>query len=279
MKSSFFFFGTPRFAEIALSELINKGWVPSRVICNPDRPAGRKKELTAPPVKTLAENNGIPVFQPERLSHGDSAFRDIPDYFFVAAYGKIIPRELFEIPRFGTIGIHPSLLPQYRGASPIQSAILNGEEKTGITIFLIDEQVDHGKILAQETVSLSTEETYSSLEEKLARLGSRLLMTTAQDYREGKIIPKEQDHVHATVTKKISTKDGFISADTLNEALQGNAEKTVLIDRMVRALNPEPGVWTLKDGKRMKILGVKKIEGKIIITRIQMEGGVARDIL
>jgi methionyl-tRNA formyltransferase len=272
MENSFSFFGTPRFAEIVLSELVRQEWIPSFVICNPDRPTGRKGVITPPPVKILAQKNSIPVFQPEKLSENDPVFYEERDYFVVAAYGKIIPKSVFELPRFGTIGIHPSLLPKYRGATPIQSAILSGENETGVTLFLIDEKVDHGKIIAEETVSIERTDTYGILEEKLARCGAWLLVKTLPDFMNGKIIPREQDHDRATMTKKIKTEDAFISAETLEAALRGDLLQAETIHRMVRTFTPEPGVWTLKEKKRMKILETRISENKLILMKVQMDG-------
>jgi methionyl-tRNA formyltransferase len=136
------FFGTPRFAEIVLRKLLDAGMPPVALVCNPDRPVGRKKIVTSPPTKTLATNNRTPIeiLQPEKL---DEAFMEQlqtlrPDFFVVAAYAKIIPKAVLAIPRLGTLGVHPSLLPKYRGASPIQSVILNGERETGVTIYAMD---------------------------------------------------------------------------------------------------------------------------------------------
>lgn len=272
MENSFSFFGTPRFAEIVLSELVQREWIPSFVVCNPDRPAGRKGIMTPPPVKILAQKNSIPVFQPEKLSEKYSVFYEERDYFVVAAYGKIIPKSVFELPRFGTIGVHPSLLPKYRGATPIQSAILNGERETGVTLFLIDEKVDHGKIVAEKAVSLEKTDTYTTLEEKLARSGAQLLTETIPDLINGKITPREQEHDRATMTKKMKTEDAFVSPETLEAALRGDVLKAETIDRMVRALTPEPGVWTVKEKKRMKILETRISENKLILAKIQMDG-------
>ena len=273
----FVFFGTPRFAEIVLSSLIEKGLIPSLVICNPDRPVGRKKIVTPPPVKTLAQKHGIPVAQPESLADYKLP---ITDYSFaiLAAYGKIVPKRVIDFFPKGIIGVHPSLLPKYRGATPIQNAILNGDEKTGVTLFLMDEEIDHGKIISKIESRISNTDTYLSLEERLGKAGGELLVKVLPDYLEGKIIPMEQNHTEATSTKKFKTEDAFIPIEDLEMALLGNKEKAFRIDRMVRALNPEPGVWTLNpsaDGKspqRMKLLGSSIAEGKVMLTKIQMEG-------
>jgi len=181
------FFGTPRFAEIVLDGLLSGGFVPTAIVCNPDRPLGRKKIITPPPTKQLIEkynaaySANVAIFQPEKL---DDAFiaqlraLDL-DFFVVAAYAKIIPHAVLAIPLFGTLGTHPSLLPSYRGASPIQSVILAGETTTGSTIYQMDEKMDHGAIFAQEEVPLEALSTdYLALEAQLAKLSAKLLEKT-----------------------------------------------------------------------------------------------------
>lgn len=277
-SESFVFFGTPRFAAITLDSLIHTDLIPSLVITNPDRPIGRKKVITPPPVKTLAAAHGIPVAQPESLSD----YRlPTADYSFgiLAAYGKIIPQQLTRSFPKDIIGIHPSLLPKYRGATPIQNAILCGDKETGVTLFLVDEKVDHGKIVASSEERIASGDTYRTLEEKLARLGAELLIRTLPDYLSGKIIPREQDHARATFTKKFLANDAFVPIEDLESAFGGNAEKAIRIDRMIRALNPEPGVWTIQNGKRMKLLESKVIGGAVMLTKIQMEGKKPQEIV
>jgi len=279
MKHPFIFFGTPRFGNIVLRSLLQGDWVPSLLICNPDRPAGRKKTLTPPPTKITAQENSIPVFQPQtlKLEEVRTQAGDI-DFGLIAAYGKIIPKEMLEIPRFGTIGVHPSLLPLYRGATPIQSAILDGQKKTGVTLFLADEKVDHGKIISASEIPVSPRDTYETLEEKLAREGARLVTATLPGYLEGSLVPQEQNHDQATFTKKISAEDAFIPPEDLQEALGGSREKTLRIDRMIRALNPEPGTWTTQEGKRMKILKASVSESGLVLETVQYEGKKPQDI-
>ena len=278
MDYKFAFFGTPRFAAIVLERFITQGLIPSVVICNPDRPVGRKKIITPPPTKLLAKKHDIKVYQPEKLeignwkparSAGGLEIGEV-DFALVAAYGKIIPKEILNTPKFGTLGIHPSLLPKHRGASPIQTAIINGDEETGVTIFLMDEKVDHGKIIAQNTITIMDNDTYLSLEEKLAKLGEELFIKTLPEYINGKIIPQEQNDSEATFTKKFETQDGFISFDVLEAALQG--EKAFWIHKKICALNPQPGIWTLKNDKRMKLLESELKDNKLVLKKIQIEG-------
>ncbi len=198
------FFGTPRFAAIILERLIDDGIVPEAVVCNPDEPTGRKKVLTALPVKLLTLKNNIKVYQPKKLSEIKVELRSInADVFIVAAYNKIISEEVINIPRLKTIGVHPSLLPKYRGPSPIQTAILNGDKRTGVDLFLIDKEIDHGQVLASTECDINEKDNYKSLEKKLAELGAKLLIENLPKYIAEKIKGVEQDHSHATFTKKI----------------------------------------------------------------------------
>lgn len=279
MRQRFIFFGTPRFAESALGRLIENGIVPSLVVCNPDRPTGRKKEITPPPAKILAQKHDIPVFQPEKIA-AESLKTEIDkaEFGVLASYGKIIPKETIELFPKGIIGIHPSLLPEYRGATPIQSAILSGEKETGVSVFLMDEKVDHGPVIGMLRMPIAHDDTYLVLEKKLALAGADLLAEILPGYLEGKIAPKEQEHEKATFTKKTAADDAFLPLEDLSSALQGDMEKARRIDRMVRALNPEPGVWTTKDGKRMKILGTRLLGSGLMLTKIQMEGKAPREI-
>ena len=283
------FFGTPRFAEVVLDALLRAGLPPVALVCNPDRPVGRKKIVTPPPTKQRAMSyklgSRIEILQPEKL---DAAaiehLRQLqPDFFVVAAYAKILPQAVLDVPRLGTLGVHPSLLPKYRGASPIQSAILAGETETSATIYLIDEKADHGPILAQEKLHIKSqngipEETisYLVLEEKLATLSAQLLIKTIPDFLAGNITSRAQDESQATYTKKFTTADGFIDEATLAAAEHGDAEKANSILRKINAFNPEPGAWTMRDGKRIKLLGAEIKNGALQLTLTQEEGGTPR---
>lgn len=267
VNPSIIFFGTPEFALPALEALIAKKYHIVGVVTNPDEPVGRKHILTPPPVKTFAQRHGIPVFQPEKLNiaqfagcHADppdggeasrppsrkrsfTGVQDdnsqkIPsaDLFIVAAYGKIIPKAILEIPKYGTLNIHPSLLPRWRGASPIQSAILAGDADTGVTIMQLDELMDHGSIVAQETAHVGDRKvTYPQLHDELAQIGAQLLIKTIPDYISGAIVPIPQHDVSATYCAVLKKEDGRID-------WHKSAEE---IERMVRAYSPWPTVWTL----------------------------------
>jgi len=275
----YIFFGTPEFAAIILKKLIEAGFIPEAVVCNPDKPVGRKKIITPPPVKQLIANRKAQsaIFQPENLSDVKSQLSKVNcQIFIVAAYAQIIPKEILEIPRLGTIGVHPSLLPKYRGPTPIQTAILNGEEKTGVTLFLMDEKMDHGPIISNEKLVMSNEETTKTLTDKLAELGAELLIDFLRKHenaqKDEKIKGVPQDESQVTYTKKFSTEDAYLEPLNLEKAQQEGGEIAIQIDRKIRALNPEPGTWTIKNGKRVKILEAKLINGKLKITKIQIEG-------
>jgi len=260
----YIFFGTPDFAAIILEKLIKVGFIPEAVICNPDRPVGRKKIITPPPTKILAQKNNIKVLQPEVL---DSSFKIQvssfqPDFAIVAAYAQIIPKEILDIPRLGTIGVHPSLLPKYRGSSPIQTAILNGDEETGVSLYLMDEKMDHGTIIAQKVSSIQGV-SFCELYERLANLGVDLLIETLPKFLKNEITPLLQNESQATYTKKFITEDGRVDL---------GKDDPLLIERKIRALNSEPGVFTFMDGKRVKLLEARISDGKVVITKIQTEG-------
>jgi methionyl-tRNA formyltransferase len=215
------------------------------------------------------------VLQPEKLD--DELVAQLralqPDFFVVAAYAKIIPHAVLSVPRLGTLGTHPSLLPAYRGASPIQSVILAGETKTGSTIYAMDEKMDHGAIFAQEEIPLEALTTdYCTLEEQLAKLSARLLIKTIPALLDGSAVPRTQDESRASFTKKFITDNGFVEQSELDAALAGNSDKAELIVRTINALNPEPGAWTLQNGKRVKLLEARMDGGALKLVTIQEEG-------
>lgn len=267
------FFGSPDFAAIILEKLAKSGYIPSAVVCNPDEPFGRKKIITSPAVKQLITHNHWPteIFQPqttkELLAIRHKLLAVNADIFLVAAYAKIIPKEIIELPKLKTIGLHPSLLPKYRGSSPIQSAILNGEKQTGVSIFLIDEKVDHGPILTEEKLDID-DKNYENLEKILAESGANLFVKIINDYLNNKIKPRIQNENEATYTKKFTTEDGKIDL---------NKESPLDIVKKIRALNPDPGTFTnLETNKktiRLKILEADLDKGgSLNITKVQPEG-------
>jgi len=272
------FFGTPRFATIVLGGLLNAGMTPVALVANPDRPVGRKKIVTPPPTKELiaSHNARVEILQPEKL---DDTFVETlkklkPDFFVVAAYAKIIPKAVLDIPRLGTLGVHPSLLPKYRGSSPIQSAILADERETGTTIYLMDAKMDHGQVLAAAKIKLDSLKTsYSALEKYLAELGANLLIKIIPAFCDGHLTPKQQDEAGATFTKKFTSEDGFVTEDDLKAAERGDTTKAETIVRKINALGAEPGVWTMRGGKRLKLLGADVTNGSLKLTKTQKEGG------
>lgn len=216
------------------------------IITKPDEPVGRAHMVTPPPLAVWAKEHGVQYWQPETKEALTALLREFnPDIAIVAAYGKIIPPDALKIPRFGFVNIHPSLLPRYRGPSPIQAAIANGDAETGVTLMLLDAQVDHGPTIAQERVPLSPTATRSSLERELASLGASLLERTLPDYLASRITPQPQDHTHATTTPLLSRDHGRIDW----------REPSAVIEQKIRAYEDWPGTWCeLPNGKRLKVL-------------------------
>lgn len=265
------FFGTSEFALPALEKLKASSMMPLLIVSTPDKPRGRNLILSTTPAKEWALKNNVPVITPEKLKDPETLIalkKENPDIFIVAAYGKIIPKEILDIPPKGTINIHPSLLPRLRGPSPIQTAILNNEE-TGVTIMLTDEQIDHGPILeASRIKNQELRTTYKKLEKALAELGAELLIKVLPQWLNGEIELKKQDHAKATFTKKITKEDGHIDWRKPAE----------IIERKIRALNLWPGTYTfwerndpstkLRVNKKMRLLILEAIFGN----RISEEG-------
>ena len=240
------FFGTPEFARIILEKLIASQFAPSLVVTAPDKQVGREKELTPSPVKVLAKKYKIEVLQPEKFDESTiyTLKAQSPKFFVVAAYGKLLPQPILDIPTKGTLNVHPSLLPRWRGASPIQSAILHGEKETGVTIMLMDAQLDHGPILAQSKVPLPQTATTKIFYKNLAELGAKLLIDALEKWLAEKVIPQEQNHKEATFCKVLQRKDGHIDWDMPVE----------YIERAIRAFDPWPGTYAIWKDKRLKIL-------------------------
>ena len=280
------FAGTSQFGIPTLEKLLSLNYQLATVVTQPDKPVGRKQVLTPSPIKVWALKHNIPVEQPEKIGQLQTQISDLkPDLLLVAAYGQIIPKAILDLPRFGSINIHGSLLPKYRGASPIQSAILNGDKETGITLIKMDEQMDHGPIIAKEVLRLSGIETFPELYEKLSHVSAELVSKALPEWFSGRVKAAEQIHTHATYTKLLKRDDGRLDWSS-------NARE---IDQKIRALNPEPGTYTTLDGKTVKILAaetlneskielpgkiynrsgelaVKCLDGSILIKELQPEG-------
>lgn len=278
MQSNFkiAFFGTPEFAVSILNELKRGNITPELIVTNPDEPKGRKLIITPPPAKIWATEHNIPAIQPENLKTKPGELKDSFDLFIVAAYGKLIPDEILNTPKHGTINVHPSLLPKYRGPSPVQATILNGDTETGVSIMLLDKEMDHGPIIAQETYNLTTSHLYlPELKERLAEVAGRMLCKLIPDWIAGKIKAIPQSHTEASFTKKISKDDGFVPNQDLLD-LDLSADRANQIERMVRALNPDPGVFTYfeTNGKKMRVKITRaRVElNKLIIEKVIPEG-------
>jgi len=249
------FFGSPPAAARSLERLLDHGHEVPLVITQPERPAGRGREPTPPAVKELAQRAGIPVSQPDRIRKDDTVRKKIadirPDLIVVVAYGQIIPASIFTLPRYCSVNLHFSLLPEYRGAAPVQWAILNGEEKTGVTVFVLSERMDEGDILAQREVKILPGEYAVDLEARLADSGAELLLETVENI--ASLERRPQDHDQASYAPLIKKEDGRI--DWSREASH--------VDRMVRAFTPWPSAYTFLRGKRVKLLkGKVEVAGK-----------------
>ena len=244
------FLGTPSLSCRVLEGLIQAGYELKLVITQPDREKGRGRNIIMSPVKELALDRGIPLFQPERLRSEESIqwlsdfLKDDPaDLFVVAAFGQILPQAVLDMPRLGCLNVHTSLLPHLRGAAPIQRAISEGLTQTGVTIMQMDAGLDTGPILLQEKVTVEERETGSSLTEKLAILGSELLLKALEELECGRLspLPQEGESSYAPVIKK-------------EEGLLNFEEEAAALERRVRAFDPWPGTYTFRQGKRLKIL-------------------------
>ncbi|MEK7618835.1 MAG: methionyl-tRNA formyltransferase [Patescibacteria group bacterium] len=241
------FFGTPEFSVPFLKALITEGRAPGLVVSQPDRPAGRKALIQLTPVKRAVLDLGLATAQPENVN--DSRFIEElkslhADLFVVVAFGQILSRALLDIPRLGTVNVHPSFLPKYRGAAPLQEAILHGDTETGVTIMLMDEKMDHGPILLQEIVALAADETLSSLQTKTTTVGVPLLLKAIDQLEAGTAQPVPQNDSLATITRLLTKDSGRLDFSQSAESL----------DRRVRALTPWPGAWFEWRGLRIKIL-------------------------
>lgn len=248
------FMGTPQFAVPALLALEHAGHDIAGVVTRVDKPAGRGRSLSQPAVKQTALNMGLAVYQPHRVRDPDfvSLLKSLaPDAIVVAAYGQILPREILGLPRFGCINIHASLLPLYRGAAPIQWAVINGEAETGITIMQMDEGMDTGDILMQKAVSIFGSETAAGLMERLSALGAELIVEAMPLIEAGEIKPVRQDHSRATYAPLLKKEDGLIDWGLPAQAIYNR----------VRGLLPWPVAFSYLDGKMIKILEADIVPG------------------
>ena len=244
------FMGTPDYSVKTLEALIDKGHDIAAVFAQPDKPVGRKQILTPPPTKEYALQNGINVYQPKTLRDGEALkiIKELaPEVIVVVAYGKILPKEILEYPKYGCVNGHASLLPKLRGASPIQWAIVSGETETGVTAMLMDEGMDTGDILETETVKIGDNETGEELFERLSDISARLMIKTLDDLQNGAVKPKKQDESKATYAPIIKKEMALIDFN--------KSAKEVF--NAVRGFYSWPCAYFTLDGKRVKVLSCK----------------------
>ncbi len=249
------FMGTPDFALASLDKLIDGGYEIAAVVTQPDRPKGRGKKLTPPPVKERALGAGLRVLQPERVK--DSGFIEAlkelsPDIIIVVAYGQILPEEIINLPAMGCINVHASLLPKYRGAAPINWCIINGESRTGVTTMYMDKGMDTGDILLQRETEIGENETAGELHERLAALGADLLLETLEGLQRNEVERKAQDHSAATYAPQLDRETGRVDWNSDAKSIYN----------LIRGTNPWPGCYTVYKGERMKLWEAKVLEQK-----------------
>lgn len=275
-KLNIAYFGGEPVGSPVLEELKKAGIMPSLILCNPDRPAGRKRVLTAPPVKRWAQENNIEVFQPEEIK-SDEFKKKITttqwNLFIVVAYNKIMPKWLVDLPTHGTINVHPSLLPLLRGASPIRTSILEDmKDQCGVTVMKMDEKMDHGPILAQQTLQVSKEDWPIhglQLDSILAQLGGKLLAEVIPQYLADKISPKEQNHDIATYCGRLDRSMGELEIDPHSLPSGKEAYQTLL---KIRAFDGFPGTFFVHNGQRVKVTNAQLAQDELHISYVTPEG-------
>lgn len=258
------FFGTPEYAVLVLQELV-KIYEILAVVTNPQSPVGTLSVPVTPlsGVEKFAKSHKIEVLSSQKLSEHKPKIKSLkPDLGVVAAFGKIIPKDILEIPKFGFLNVHSSLLPKFRGPSPVQYAILEGEKETGVTIIKIDERVDHGPILATEKEKILNNDTTRTLSERLFKHGGKLLVKIIPDYISGKIKLLSQKHQKATFTKLVRKEDGLLNPK----------DSSQLLERKTRAFHPWPTLYTFLDNNRVIIHQAHLKNGKFVPDLVQVEG-------
>lgn len=247
------YMGTPDFAVPCLERLIKDGYDVCLAVTQPDKARGRKMILTPPPVKVTAEKNGVEVFQPVTLK-SDEAYDKLksynPDFIVVAAYGKILPKRILDIPKYACINVHGSLLPKYRGAAPIQRAVIDGMKTSGVTTMLMGEGLDTGDMLLKYETEIGENETAGELFDRLAEASPDLLVKTLEDFALSKITPEKQDESKATYASMLSK----------DEALIDWNEPSDIIHNKIRGMSPWPVAFTHYDGKKLKIYQSEKTD-------------------
>ena len=255
-KLRILFMGTPAFALPALEMLHNSPYSIIAVVTKPDRPAGRGQKEVAPPVKILAQKFGLPVLQPSKVK--DPAFLEAltllsPDMIVVAAFGQILPQAIINFPKRGCLNIHPSLLPKYRGAAPLNWSIIRGETKTGVTIMFMDEGMDSGDILTQEETPLAINETFGQLHDRLAKLGAKLLLQTIDQVANGLACRQPQDTSQVTFAPRLTKETGRINWH----------DSVTNIVNLIRGLSPTPAAYTSLEGQALKIFSADALPAEI----------------
>lgn len=246
------FMGTPDFAVPCLEELIKAGHEIVGVFTQPDKPVGRKRVMTPPPVKVCAEKNGITVYQPDSVRTEEclSLMKELnPDCVVVVAYGKIIPSDMLKLPKFGFVNVHGSLLPKYRGAAPIQWSIIDGETKTGVTTMQMDDGIDTGDMLEVSETEIGENETAGELFDRLAEMGGKLIVSSLSKLEKGELTPIPQDHEKSNYAKIISKEMALIDFNM-------SAEN---VFNLIRGFNPWPIAYTIIGDKRLKVFAAEKI--------------------
>ncbi len=259
------YFGTPKIAVKTLESLQQeKDLEILAVVTQPDKEVGRKKVLTAPPVKVAAKNLNLKVIQPENKLQLKEALKEFKaDFFVVFAYGMIFTKEVLDMPKIAAINIHTSLLPKYRGASPIQEALKNGDKETGISVMKMDEKLDHGDIYLIKRVNIEQNDTSVSLSEKLSNSSAEIMPHALQDIASNEMNPLTQNHEEASYCKKISKEDGEIN-------FKKTAEE---ISNMIRAYTPWPSVWTRYKDKKIKIIETEIVDKALDPGKFTIEDG------
>ena len=255
--------GTPDFAQASLSALYDAKYDIVGVVTNPDKPKGRGMKLVASPVKEFAMEKGLKIYQPNKIKNNEEIIEEIkklnPDVICVVAYGKILPKEIISIPKLGCINVHGSLLPQYRGAAPIQWAVLNGDKKTGVTTMYMDEGMDTGDMILKQEVDIGEEETTGELWERLASIGANLLVETLKQIEKG-IAPRQKQG------------EDFSLAPMLNKEMakiNWSTKTAQEIKNLVRGLNPIMGAYTFLNGKKIKFWKVDvATEDEIVVENL-----------
>jgi methionyl-tRNA formyltransferase len=272
IENKFVFFGSSEFSVYVLDTLKQNNFIPSLIVTTEDKPKGRKLLLTPNVVKVWAQENSIKIESPKSLKNNEELVQKLSlenaDLFLVASYGKIIPKTIFDIPKSKTLNIHPSLLPKYRGASPIQSAILNDEQKMGVSIMQIEETMDTGPVLIQKEIEdLSVMEGREKIEKILAHEGALLFIKIYKDWNEGILTAQKQDDSNATYCKKIEKEDGLLDIEI--QDFSKNAKANIL---KTRAFEGWPLTYFFINQKRIIIKKASYKDNKFIIERVLPEG-------